>query len=97
MKKINLEGFEKEYSDEISKLQSLRFQTINAPEFKIPGYNFFYTKALSIAFAIPALAVAFAFFFYTPEPSVQNKDLSQIEASNNRILNQINTLDNESI
>lgn len=92
---MKLEQFEKEYSGEIDKLKSLRFETVEAPVFKIPTYKLIYTKAISLAFAVPAFAVAFAFFFYTSETSKINGELAQIEASNNRILNQINTLDYE--
>lgn len=92
---MKLEEFEKEYTQEINKLQSLRFQTEHVPQFKIPSYKFIYTKALSIAFAIPAFVVAFGFLFYTQTQSTDNKDLALIEASNARILNQINTLDHE--
>jgi hypothetical protein len=94
---MKLENFEQEFKEEIAKMKSLRFQTVETPEFKIPGYKFVYTKALSIAFAIPALAMVFAFFFYLPPANQYNSDLAQIEASNNRILNQINSLDNENL
>lgn len=92
---MKLEKFEQEYSGEIEKLKTLRFETVEVPTFKIPSYKFVYAKAVSIAFALPALAMVFAFFFYTNEVSNVNGDLAQIEASNNRILNQINTLDYE--
>ncbi len=92
---MQLEKFEQKYTSEISTLKGLQFETIKVPEFKIPSYNFFYTKAVSVAFAVPALAFAFAFFFYMGEVSQVDNDLAQIEASNNRILNQINSLDYE--
>ena len=92
---MKLEKFEQEYTSEISKLKSLQFEHVSVPEFKIPAYGFLYKRAVSIAFAVPALAFAFAFFFYMGEMSKVNNDLAQIEASNNRILNQINTLDYE--
>lgn len=92
---MKLEKFEQEYTGEINKLKSLHFEAVDIPEFKIPSYNFFYTKAVSIAFAVPAFAFAFAFFFYMGQMTKVNNDLAQIEASNNRILNQINTLDYE--
>ncbi len=94
---MKLEKFEQEYGEEIKKLQALKFSTVQAPEFKVPAYKFIYTRALSFAFAVPALALVFGFFFYNPQSSAYNQDLAQIEASNARILNQINTLDNESI
>jgi hypothetical protein len=93
--KNNLEKFEQEYTREIESLRTLRFASVQAPEFKIPGYTFLYKKALSLAFAVPAVAFVFAFFFYIGQVSKNNSDLAQIEASNNRILNQINTLDYE--
>ncbi len=92
---MELETFEKEYTSEISKIKSLHFKTVDVPEFKIPSYGFFYKRAMSIAFAVPALAFAFAFFFYIGEVSKTDSNLVQIEASNDRILNQINTLDYE--
>lgn len=92
---MRLEKFEQEYQDEISKMQMLRFNTTTTPEFKIPAYKFIYTKALSLAFAIPAFAIMFGLFFYANDNQTINKDLAQLEASNTRILNQINTLDYE--
>lgn len=92
---MKLEQFEKEFEQEIKQIQSLRFEPVTAPEFKIPTYQFIYTKALSIAFAIPALMIAFGFFFYTGENAAQNANIAIIEASNTRIINQINALDQE--
>lgn len=93
---MELEKFEKEYTSEISKIKSLHFQTVDIPEFKIPSYGFLYKRAISLALAVPAFAFAFALFFYMGEINKIDNDLAQIEASNNRILNQINTLDYES-
>lgn len=101
--KIKLEKFEEEYLNEIKQIQSLRFKSAEVPEFKIPGYTFsnsffptfVYRRALSIAFAIPAVALVFGFFFYNSQQTPYNKDLAQIQESNTRILDQINTLDNE--
>jgi hypothetical protein len=92
---MKLEQFEKEFQAEIKQLKSLRFEPEPTPTFKFPTYQFIYTKALSLAFAVPALVIAFGFFFYGQEQSVNNQNLAVIEASNARILNQINTLDNE--
>ena len=93
--KIKLEQFEQQYTEEINQIKSLAFQTVDTPEFQFPAYSFIYKKAMSIAFAVPAMAFVFAFFFYIGETSKINSDLAQIEASNNRILNQIDTLDYE--
>lgn len=94
--KNNLEQFEQEYADEIGKLNALRFSAVETPQFRIPGYSFFYTKALSVAFAVPALAFVFGFFFYNSSTqNPYNQDLAKIEQSNARIMNQINTLDYE--
>ncbi len=94
-KNNKLEKFEQEYAVEINQIKSLRFETVEVPEFRFPAYSFIYKKALSIAFAVPAMAFVFAFFFYIGETSKINSDLAQIEASNNRIINQIDTLDYE--
>ena len=94
---MKLENFEQEFKEEIAKLKSLRYESVSTPQFQIPSYKFIYKKALSIAFAIPALAMVFAFFFYLPSVNSNNSDLAQIEASNNRILNQIDSLDNENL
>lgn len=93
--KNNWEKFEQEYTNEINSIKSLKLASVQAPEFVIPSYTFIYKKALSLAFAVPAFAFAFAFFFYIGQISTNNSELAQIEASNNRILNQINTLDYE--
>lgn len=92
---MKLENFEQEYIAEINQLKTLHLKDVDSPSFKIPGYRFIYTKALSVAFAVPALAFAFAFFFYVGDIGKTNNDLAQIEASNNRILNQIDSLDYE--
>jgi hypothetical protein len=92
---MRLEKFEEEYVNEITKLKTLQFEVVRTPEFKIPAYTFIYKKALSIAFAVPAVAFMFAFFFYINENTQINSDLSQIEASNDRILNQIDSLEYE--
>jgi hypothetical protein len=103
MQNNNLEKFEQEFAEEINALKSVQFQSVQVPEFKIPTYgrfayltNFSLNRALSIAFAVPAFAIVFGFFFYNSGQSADNKNLSLIEESNTRILNQINTLDNES-
>jgi hypothetical protein len=93
---MKLEKFELEYMEEIGKIQSLHTREVAVPAFQIPSYKFVYKKALSIAFALPALAFAFAFFFYIGENSKVNGDLAQLEASNNRIINQIDSLDHAS-
>lgn len=92
----NLEQFEQEYIQEISELQGLRFKHEPVPEFKIPGYSFVLSRAMQIAFAVPAFVAAFGFFFYLQGGDPNGKDLSLLEESNNRILNQIDTLDHES-
>ena len=89
-----LEQFEKEYEKEIMELQTLQFKHVDNPKFSFPGYNFIYTKTLSLAFAIPALVMVFGFVFYNSTQNPNSKNLSLIEDSNTRILNQINQLDN---
>lgn len=89
----NIEEFEKEFVSEINQVKSLVFKTVETPEFQFPAYSFIYKKAMSIAFAVPAFAFVFAFFFYVGETNTINRDLAQIEASNTRILDQIDTLD----
>ena len=93
---MRLEQFEKEYEKEIMDIQSLQFKNVDAPRFSFPGYNFIYTKTLSLAFAIPALVMVFGFVFYNSTGNPDNKNLVLIEDSNTRILNQINQIDNES-
>lgn len=93
---MKYEKFEQEYTEEIKQIQGLRFQHVDVPSFKIPGYSFIFNKAYSIAFAIPALVMVFGFAFYTQTQDPYKKDLALIEESNARILNQINTLDYES-
>jgi len=88
----NLEKFEQEYQNEINLLQGLSFEPVKTVPFKFPGYGFIFTKSLSIAFAIPALIMVFGFAFYSQTQDPYKKDLSLIEDSNNRILNQINQI-----
>ncbi len=71
----NWENFEQEFLSEINQIKSLRFEHVDVPEFKFPAYSFIYKKAISIAFAVPAFAFVFAFFFYIGETNQINKDL----------------------
>ena len=92
MKNNKWEEFEQEYKEEIAGLKTLQFKTSPVPEFKIPSYTFIYRRALSLAFAVPALVMVFGIFsYFQTDPNTQK--LSLLEESNNRILNQINTLE----
>ncbi len=96
MQKIKLEKFEQEYREEISLLQGLSFQSVaKVPEFQAPAYSFLLKKAMSIAFAVPAFAMMFAFFFYSPNStSTYNQDLAMLESSNARLMSEIESMDN---
>ncbi len=89
---MKLEKFETEYTKEIEAIKSLRFADTPQKPFLYPAYQFVYRKALAFAFAMPAFAFVFAFFFYTGN-QVGDASLATLEASNQRILNQINSLD----
>jgi hypothetical protein len=91
MPKNNLEQFEQEFAQEISVLKGARFAQAPKREFTYPAYNFFYKKAITFAFAMPALAFVFAFIFY-PGKSVDG-NLAMLEASNSRILAEINAME----
>jgi hypothetical protein len=91
---MKLENFEKEYMQEIETLKKVEFSPVLHKDFRFPAYNFFYTKALSIAFAVPAV-VAVAAFFFTLTPDTNSQNLALLEESNNRIIEQINNLDHE--
>jgi hypothetical protein len=89
---MKLEKFEQEYTEEINKIKSLQFLSVKKKEFKFPAFQFLFKQALGIAFAMPAVALLFAFFFY-PTKNVGDSNLSMLEDSNQRILSQINSLD----
>lgn len=94
---MKLENFEKEYTQEIETLKSVKFQIASAPRFAFPGYSIMYKKTLSLVFAVPAaLVLVFGFVFYNQSQSPYNQNLSLLEESNDRILNEINNIDNES-
>ena len=66
---------------------------MQSKEFLFPAYQFLYKKAYAFAFAMPAMVVAFAFFFYTGGEK-SDSNLAMLEDSNTRILQEINSLDN---
>ncbi len=90
---MKLEQFEQEYRNEIEQIKSLRFRDVERKEFKYPAYQFLYKKVYAFAFAMPAMVVAFAFFFYTGGEK-SDSNLAMLEDSNTRILQEINSLDN---
>lgn len=94
---MKLEKFEQENIEEIEMLKNLSFRQVEAPSFVIPSYGFVWNKALSFALAVPALVLVFGLFInFNNSQAPYSKDLSLIEESNTRLLDQINTLDNDS-
>ena len=90
---MKIEQFEQEYSEEIGKIKQIEFARVIAPEFKIPTYKMFNTKALSFAFALPALAMLFGLFISTSSTNNQYApEIAMLEDSNTRLINQIDTL-----
>jgi hypothetical protein len=92
---MKFEKFEQESMKEIEMLKALSFKKIEAPEFVAPSYGYVWGKVLPALLLVPALAIVFGLFInVSPQNTATNKDLSLIEESNSRILDQIDTLDN---
>lgn len=89
---MQLEKFEQEYLWEIEALKSVQFKTVQRKEFLYPAYQFLYKRAVSFAFAVPAFALMFAFFFQ-PGNNASDTNLAMLEDSNMRILAEINSLE----
>lgn len=92
MSKIKLEKFEENFQSEINLVRSLKFKEAKQKEFLFPSYFYMYQRVTAVVFGMPALVAMFAFFFYSGGSQVDG-NLAMLEDSNNRILTQINTLD----
>ena len=92
---MKLENFEQDFGEEIGRIKKAQFSLVAVPHFGIPSYQVFNRRALSFAFAIPALMMMFGFFVVNKQPdTLYNNQIAMLEDSNTRLINQLDNLDN---
>ncbi len=92
---MKLEKFEQEYEQEINAFKKAEFSQVAVPHFGIPSFKVFNKRALSFAFAIPALVAVLGLFLVNKTPATPySNQIAMLEDSNTRLINQLDNLEN---